>query len=185
MYLTSVGRASNLILNLAPDEGGALQPVEVAAYSALGAAVACLWRAPLSEWPAVAIDLTSGASGTLALPSPLSCAAAGCSLTLVLQEELASAGQRVGAWAVDARVGGAWVPATPPAAPASALTGVGHKRIIALRIAAGFDALRVRVATAYTAAGDAAAPISFAQVALFDRAATRACLPAGCELVDF
>jgi hypothetical protein len=167
VYLTSVGRASNLILNLAPGADGALQPAEVAAYGALGAAVDCLWRAPLGEWAAVAIDLASGASGALALPSPLPCAA-GCSLTLVLQEELASAGQRVGAWAVDARVGGAWVPATPPAAPAAALTGVGHKRIVALRAAAGFDALRLRVATAYTAAGDAAAPISFIKAALFD-----------------
>ena len=185
-YLTSVGRAANLILNLAPAPSGALQPEEVAAYRAMGEGVACLWRRPLAAWAAVRVDLGSGVAA-LPLPAPpLPCAAAsgGCVLTLVLQEDLAATGQRVGAWAVEARVGGAWVPALAPANP-NATVGVGHKRIVALRVAAAFDALRVVVATAFTAAGDASAPITLSAVALFDRAAAAACLPAGCALVDY
>ena len=187
VYLTSVGRSANLILNLAPGPSGALQAEEVAAYAALGRGVECLWGAPLASWAAVGVDLATGVA-PLPLPAPLPCAAAaaggGCVLPLVLQEDLAATGQRVGAWAVEARVGGAWVPAFAPA-NSNASTGVGHKRIVALRVAAAFDALRVVVATAYTAAGDAAAPITLAAAALFDRAATAACLPAGCALVDY
>jgi alpha-L-fucosidase len=179
VYLTSVGRASNLILNLAPGPSGALQPEEVAAYRALGEGVRCLWRAPLAAWGAVGVDLATGVAA-LPLPAPLPCpAVGGCVLTLVLQEDIGAAGQRVGAWAVEARVGGAWAPAFAPA-NLNASVGLGHKRIVALRVAAGFDALRLVVATAYTAAGDAAAPISLAAAALFDRAATADCLPAGC-----
>ena len=186
VYLTSVGRAANLILNLAPSPSGALQPQEVAAYRALGEGVACLWSSPLASWAAVDVDLATGVAA-LPLPgAPLPCAGAaagGCVLTLVLQEDLAATGQRVGAWAVEARVGGAWVPISPP--NPNAMVGMGHKRIVALRVAASFDALRVVVATAYTARGDAAAPSAFAAAALFDRASNAACLPAGCKLTDY
>ena len=188
VYLTSVGRASNLILNIAPNITGGIADVEMAAYARLGAGVACLWRAPVAAWGATVFDAASGAA-LLPLPSPRACAArAGCVLTLVLQEDLAR-GQRVGAWAVEARVGGAWVRAVD--APANATTGLGHKRIVAARVGAGapapttFDALRVVVATAYSAAGDEAAPLALAAAALFERGdAAAACLP-GCALVDF
>jgi len=188
VYLTSVGRASNLILNLAPDARGGIAAAEVDAYARLGADIACLWRAPVASWAAAAVDLATGVA-LLPLGAPRACAArAGCVLTLVLQEDL-SRGQRVGAWAVDARVDGAWVRAVD--APANATTGVGHKRIVAARVGVGaaaatsFDALRVVVGTAYSARGNEAAPLVFAAAALFDRAAAGACLPAGCALVDY
>ena len=188
VYLTSVGRAANLILNLAPNATGGVPAAEADAYARLGAGVACLWRAPVASWAATVVDGASGAA-LLPLRAPRVCAArAGCVLTLVLQEDLAR-GQRVGAWAVDARVGGAWVRAVD--APTNATTGVGHKRIVAARVGVGaaaattFDALRVVVGTAYSANGDEGAPLVFSAAALYDRAAAAGCLPADCALVDF
>ena len=186
VYLTSVGRASNFILNIAPDASGGIQPAEVAAYAALGDAIDCLWRAPISNWTAaVPVDLSTGIA-PLPLPTAQSCAApSACKLSFVVQEELASSGQRIGTFAVEARVGGTWVSAVESDMPVAALTGIGHKRIIGLSIAAGasYDALRVRVLTAFTADGDAAAPISLRSAALYDRDSTEKCLPQGCDLV--
>ena len=90
VYLTSVGRASNLILNMAPGPSGALLPAEVAAYAALGDAVRCLWAAPLGAWDGLALD---AASGAVAVPLAIRCPPAlGCNATLVVQEDMAAGG---------------------------------------------------------------------------------------------
>merc|ERR1711943_138370 len=48
-YFTSVGHASNLILNIAPDSTGAVEPEDVDAYAKFGAAIKCLFREPLAN----------------------------------------------------------------------------------------------------------------------------------------
>lgn len=195
VYLTSVGRATNLILNMAPLPSGGIAAHEVAAYAALGDAVACMWRAPIAAWEGVSVNLVTGVA-SLPLHSPHTCAAElGCELSLVLQEELASAGQRLGVWTIKARdvASGTWGPALSPSIPANATIGVGHKRIVVVRIGSGssapvtFDALRVVVATAYAAVADASAPLMLAHVALYDRAAgVQGCAALhGCTLVEY
>ena len=202
VYLTSVGRASNLILNMAPGPSGAILPAEAAAYAALGAAVACLWAAPLGAWAGLPLDAATGAA---AVAAAVACPPSGCALTAVLQEELAAGGQRIAAWTleaclVDAAAGGGgggggdaacaagvWADALPAATPAAAATGVGHKRILALRTPPGKSvaALRFTARSAYAWAGGGDPPLILARLELFDRANASACVPQGCVLVDY
>ena len=99
VYLTSVGRASNLILNMAPGPSGGILPAEIAAYAAFGAAVSCLWTAPLGAWAALPLDAETGA---VAVAAAVPCPPAGCNMTIVVQEDLAAGGQRIAAWALEA-----------------------------------------------------------------------------------
>jgi hypothetical protein len=46
-YLTSVGRAANLILNIAPDDSGAVPASDVLRYAEMGAAIECLFGSPV------------------------------------------------------------------------------------------------------------------------------------------
>lgn len=48
-YLTSVGRAANLILNVAPDGTGAIPADDVSRYAEMGAAIECLFSQPLLD----------------------------------------------------------------------------------------------------------------------------------------
>ena len=198
VYLTSVGRACNLILNMAPGPSGAILPAEADAYAALGAAIACLWAVPLGSWADLPLDAVTGAA---AVAVAVACPPAGCNLTLVVQEELAAGGQRIAAWAleaclVDAAGGdgdaacsaGTWSNALPATTPAAATTGVGHKRILALRTPPGKSvaALRFTARSAYVWAGDGTPdpPRILSRLEIFDRA--NACVPqGGCLLVDF
>ena len=41
-YLTSVGRAANLILNMAPDATGAIPSVDIERYKQMGDSIQCL-----------------------------------------------------------------------------------------------------------------------------------------------
>ena len=119
VYLTSVGRASNLILNMAPDNTGGLPAADVAAYSAMGKAIACLWSLPLADMsgPFVLSDDGSSSSnnnnnnnnnnGTvdIDLPAAVAASAAGTwNLSLHLQENMTSTGQRIGEWQVSVRI---------------------------------------------------------------------------------
>lgn len=180
VYLTSVGRDSNLILNMAPNSQGGLQAEEVKAYSDLGKGISCLWSSPLATWENATLDHQSGAAD-FPLPSPIPCPAGGCLHTLTLQEDLGE-GQRMAQWGVQALVGGSWVDVTPMGKDAA--TGVGHKRIVALRIPAGeLGALRVSLLSGYLWQGRVA-PFTLLQVGLWERG-TLGCLPAGCQLVDY
>ncbi len=183
VYLTSVGRASNLILNMAPDATGKIQDAEVTAYAALGGAIDCLFNAPITKWSNVSVDLSNGIA---VFPvAPLQCGEpTGCALSLVIEEELSLSGQRISGWIVEALVSGAWAPAVAPGMPPEALTGVGHKRIISLHTPS-FDSLRLRVTSAFAAAADPTAPITLRAGALYNRTSTAECLPSGCKLVDY
>ena len=47
-YLTSVGRAANLILNMAPDDTGAVPEVDMQRYAQLGNDIKALFSKPLA-----------------------------------------------------------------------------------------------------------------------------------------
>lgn len=184
VYLTSVGRASNLILNLAPNATGAVDEIDVVAYAEMGLAIDCLWSAPLGAAVNVTIDPTLG---TAVVPwQPVAGALAPCAgnasatcavfnMSAVLQEEMAVAGQRLAQWSLDACIvadgvasgvdgdcAGSWVSLLSPAWPAAATTGIGHKRIVsavaevAAAAPAQLTALRVTIASAYAWTGDGA-----------------------------
>ena len=200
VYLTSVGRASNLILNMAPTPSGGLLPAETAAYAELGAAQRCLWAMPLGAWPG---PLLLGAdSGAVVVATSVACPPAGCNASIILQEDLAAGGQRIASWTLDACLvdgapppggdaacaAGIWATALPPGTPSSATTGIGHKRILKITTPPGksLAALRFTATSAYAWTGDATQPpIALTRIELFDRTSTAACLPAGCHLVDF
>lgn len=232
VYLTSVGRASNLMLNMAPTDAGGVDPVDAAAYAALGDAIACLWSVPLGAAGGAAGGGGSGGGGgniTLTVPTgnasapasavlpwqpipsrtqPCSASAAGScgvwNVSVVVQEELSAAGQRIGDWSIDACIAttnsssdsecvtGTWYALTSPAIQPLA---IGHKRIAGVVLEAplsGGDgstlyltALRVNVQSAYVHVDAPDAPLQLTSLALFDRspAAIGSCLPAGCTLV--
>jgi hypothetical protein len=211
-YLTSVGRGCNLILNLSPDWLGAVTPAVEAAYAALGAAVKCLASAPLASAAglvlfdeAAAPPLNNGTS-VWTLPAPLAGQACGqgssCfSLSLRLAEEMASAGQRIGAWAVAGCFAASppcaadgWLPLTS-AQPAAAATSIGARRFVRLEAevpggSARLSALRFDVLTAYAWGGAGGAkpgtpPLVLSKAELFDWSGAAACVPANCSLVAY
>jgi alpha-L-fucosidase len=183
VYLTSVGRASNFILNMAPDTTGKIQDIEVEAYASLGKAIDCLFYTPISNWTNVSVSLINGIA-IFPIP-PIQCGEPNeCNLSLVIEEELSSSGQRISSWIVEALVNSVWISAVSSSMPPEALTGIGHKRIIGLLVPS-FDSLRLRVLSAYAAATDPTAPIILRAGAIYNRTSTIQCLPTDCQLVDY
>lgn len=183
VYLTSVGRASNLILNMAPDATGQIQDAEVKTYASLGNAIDCLFNEPISTWTNVSVSLSNGIA--IFPIAPVRCGEPdGCNLSLVIEESLSLSGQRISSWIVEALVNGAWISAVSSDMPPEALTGVGHKRIVGLHVPS-FDSLRLRVLSAFTFAADPTAPITLRAGAIYNRTSTAQCLPSGCKLVDY
>lgn len=150
-YLTSVGRASNLILNIAPDDTGAIPPVDSARYSDLGDAIRCLFSKPVAQAAvrgggaaggAARMDPATGVMEpptTFAKPLPWGPTA---NFSLVLQEDQTS-GQLIGNFSLEC-LGSADTTALPTWTPCPMLSlgttipappvgpGVGHKRILLL-----------------------------------------------------
>jgi alpha-L-fucosidase len=142
IYEQSVGRGSNLLLNIPPDRRGLIPDVDASRLRAFGATIAATYRDDLarraratssqsrahaapfdasrvndgnpSTYWATDDDVTS-ASIELAWPQPIEFS------RLVLQEQIAL-GQRVERWTADAFVDGAWT-------PIASGTTIGHKRI--------------------------------------------------------
>jgi hypothetical protein len=184
VYLTSVGRASNLILNMAPDATGKIQDVEVKAYASLGNAIDCLFNEPISTWTNVSVSLSNGIANFPIAPVRCGEPDVVCNLSFVIEELLSLSGQRISSWTVEALVNGAWMSAVSSDMPPEALTGIGHKRVVGLHIPS-FDALRLRVLSAFTFATDPTAPITLRAGAIYNRTSTAKCLPSGCKLVDY
>lgn len=213
VYLTSVGRSSNLILNLAPNTTGALDEADVAAYAAMGDAIECLWDSPLGEVGGATLSPANNGSAVLLLPAPVPVPSSGrLNVSVHLQEDMSSTGQRIGQWSMDACVVASeeeaagptpssssfscpeWTPLNFSGAPLAALTAIGHKRVLNTAIpgpAAGYlVAVRFTAVTAYRWKPDPSqpgveAPIVLARAALFDWDGVDACVPAGCELVGW
>lgn len=145
-YLSTVGHAGNLILDMSPDPTGAVPAADVAAYARLGAAIECLYTSPLGN---TTTFRDCGANGTRAWcwggggPAP-------GSLGVVLREDI-SGGQLINKWALDiAGSGGEW-------AEVAAGASVGARRILpALRPPKGASLrLRLRVLSDFAAGGGA------------------------------
>ena len=67
-YLTSVGRAANLILNIAPDDTGAVPAQDVARYQEMGAAIKCLFSSKVGSGAAQAVGTDGTATWTFSTP---------------------------------------------------------------------------------------------------------------------
>lgn len=103
-YLKSVGRAANLILNVAPDATGAIPAADQQAYAAFGQAIKCLFAHTLTDVasppPSVADpSVTTWAVGDSG-GDPLSGVR---NVSVSLQEDIAD-GQLIGNWTLTASV---------------------------------------------------------------------------------
>lgn len=122
IYYRSVGRGSQLLLNLPPDRTGRIPEADAARAAEFGAAVRNRFGSPLAS--------TSGRGTTVVLPL----AGRGASDHVVLEEDL-SQGQRVLAYRLHGMIGGGW-------RLIGEGTSIGHKRIHP--VAAGrYEAIRV------------------------------------------
>jgi alpha-L-fucosidase len=86
-YLTSVGRACNLVLNIAPGTNGALPPADTTVYTEFGGAIKDLTSVVLYHATSPALNTTAALARniTLHFPSPI----ARCDIgTLILKENI-------------------------------------------------------------------------------------------------
>jgi hypothetical protein len=176
-YLTSVGRSCNLILNIAPDTHGAIADDELAAYESMGNATACMFSQPVAKTPSGArLPMDSTGAIEWAMPRKAGGGVVCQNCSLVLMEELAEAGQLIGNYTLHcqnecsaADGGGCRAGAEPwkactmgsltiggaeaPAIGAALVPGVGHKRIVLLRMASPLLGLRMGVGSHYAVGG--------------------------------
>ena len=153
-YLTSVGRAANLILNIAPDQTGAVPAPDVAAYAAMGEAVRCLFSRPLAATNSP-LAMNGSAMVWELDDGPL----AATNVSIVLREEL-SAGQLIGNFSLACREAGddAWAPCAMGSLgdgviPAIPGPGIGHKRILLIAPRGALTGIQLRVDSHFADAG--------------------------------
>eukprot|EP00756_Hemistasia_phaeocysticola_P000426 Hpha_TRINITY_DN10295_c0_g1::TRINITY_DN10295_c0_g1_i1::g.35020::m.35020 len=99
-YLTSVGHASNLILNIAPDPTGKIPAADVVAYKKLGDAIKCIHSAPAGGKVVPTAGPASGGLTNFSLPAgTVQQLPAGGSrnVTFELMEDL-KGGQKINEW---------------------------------------------------------------------------------------
>lgn len=210
VYLTSVGRAANLILNMAPNTTGGLAPADVSAYASFGSALSCLWSKPLGEVANMSVEGQGAGFVDIAWPSPIQGQENGegvtsWDLSVHLQEEIASTGQRMGNWTLQACAGGwagggcagAWVNALLQA-PVQATSSIGHKRILRAQFSASLEAPFITGFRFTLLSGYAWRPVSesrstavdppftLARVAVYDWSeAVGQCVPQSCTLASY
>jgi len=115
-YLTSVGRAANLILNIAPDGTGGIPAIDVARYKEMGAAIRCLFSSRIGSGEGQA----SNTSMTWVFDTPITSKNMS---VWVLEDQ--SDGQLINQWSLNCKIGeGQWIPCHDTD------VSVGHKRII-------------------------------------------------------
>lgn len=158
-YLTSVGRASNLILNIAPGPDGSIPAQDVAAYARMGEAVNCLFSRPIgSTAPSDSLHAEAGAI-TWVLPAPAT-AKTSANMSVVIREDQRD-GQLINEFHLQCKNAsatsefsacsmGGLAAVIPSAMPA---TGIGHKRILMLADHVGLAALRVVVGSSFAQRG--------------------------------
>lgn len=154
-YLTSVGRASNLILNIAPGPDGSIPTQDIAAYENMGTAVKCLFSRPIGKTGSNA-PLSVDGNGTItwALPAALT-RKTSANMSIVLREDQRD-GQLINQFHLECKDTTATdfspcsmgeltkvIPSNMPA------TGIGHKRILMLANQASLAALRVVVDSSF------------------------------------
>jgi alpha-L-fucosidase len=171
IYHTSVGRNSNLLLNLSPDSRGLIPDNQLVPLRAMSQVIRQTFARNLAAGASARADSTHPAqAASFAVDGNLDTwwePAAGDStpslhLTLpeartfdhvVLQEAIATRGQRIENHAVDTWSGSEWVEQT-------AATTVGHKRILRFARPVTTDRLRIRILQSRTEP-------SLAEVSLF------------------
>jgi len=161
IFYSSVGRNSNLIMNLSPDNRGLVPDDQVTALGqmaeivrdtfarnlAQGAAVSVGNSAPrhgaaavldgkLDTWWEAASGHTDGVL-TLALNKPVTFD------VVSLQEAVAQRGQRIESFVIETWNGAAWTAAE--LVPSDTQTTVGHRRLLRLRAPVTTDRVRVRI----------------------------------------
>ena len=161
IFYSSVGRNSNLIMNLSPDNRGLVPDEQVSALGqmgeivrdtfkrnlALGATLSADHAAPrhgagaaldgkLDSWWEAAPGHSS-ATLTLTLPKPVAFD------VVSLQEAVAQRGQRIESFVIETWHDGQWSAAQTVASDTQ--TTVGHKRLIRLRAPVTTDRVRVRI----------------------------------------
>ena len=169
-YLTSVGRASNLILNVAPDGTGAIPQSDVTRYAEMGSAIRCLFSQPIASTTSIAGSMPMDPkTGFISWQLPMKAKACqNCSL--VIREDQRN-GQLIGNYTLEcqsecdhatadnacsrhatARTGWAkpWSACKMGSLPGaiskqSLLQGVGHKRILMLDVGAPLVGIRLAI----------------------------------------
>lgn len=156
IYFTSVGRNSNLLLNVSPDNRGLVPDNQLAPLRAFSQVVRQTFAADLAAGATAAADTSaatrdaalghdadldtwwepaagqSTGSYTLTLPAP-------ATFDIVsVQEAIAQRGQRIESLAIDTWESGAWV-------QRATATTVGHKRLIQLGTAVTSDRVQIRI----------------------------------------
>ena len=161
IYYRSIGRNSNLILNLSPDTRGLIPDDQLTALSLMSRVVkstfannlatggkvsadtSCTGHDPssaldgsLDTWWEAAPGHTS-ASITLTLPKPVTFD------VISLQEAVDYRGQRIESFTIETWTGSAWIPAGHVAS--DELTTVGHKRLIRLISPVTTNQVRIQI----------------------------------------
>jgi len=160
-YYRSIGRNSNLILNLSPDNRGLIPDDQLAALSQMSRIVKTTFAKDLASGGKVTADTSSanhGPSSVLdgnidtwweAAPGHTSAA-----LTLELsrevtfdvvslQEAVDHRGQRVESFAIDIWNGSEWIPAEH--IDSDEVTTIGHKRLVRLKSPVTTGQVRIRI----------------------------------------
>lgn len=171
IYYSSVGRNSNLLLNLSPDNRGLIPDNQLTPLRAMsqvirqtfsnnlaGSATAAADSEHAIHLAAAAIDgdldtWWEPESGTSTPTYTLTLDGSRAFDHLVLQEAIASRGQRIENFAVDTWNGSSWTEQT-------SATTVGHKRILRLASPVTTDKVRIRIVQSRTEP-------ALAEVALF------------------
>ncbi len=157
-YLTSVGRASNLILNIAPGPDGSIPLQDIDAYEKMGAALKCLFSRPIgSTVDPLSVDEAGRITWVL---SATAIEKTSVNMSVVIREDQ-SDGQLIDRFHLECKNGSvtskfapcsmgelaAVIPASMPS------VGIGHKRILMLADHVGLAALRVVVDTSFAQHG--------------------------------
>jgi len=161
IYYRSIGRNSNLILNLSPDSRGLIPDDQLTALKQMSLVVKSTFAKDMATGATVSADTSSpdhgasmaldgnldtwweaapghtSAAVTLTLPQPVTFD------VVSLQEAVDHRGQRIESFAIDAWNGSSWIPAEPIAS--DELTTVGHKRLIRLKSPVTTTQVRVRI----------------------------------------
>ena len=98
-YITSVGRSSNLILNVAPDSTGAIPESDVIAYKKLGDAIKCIFETPAGDkFTPTAAQQGSNTTFTFSASAISKLPASGSkNVTFVIMENVTD-GQKINDW---------------------------------------------------------------------------------------
>jgi alpha-L-fucosidase len=124
IYYRSVGRGTQLLLNLPPDRAGRIPEADARRAAQFGAEIKRRFGTPLRETAA------SGPSMVLGFDAPTR-------VDHVILEEALSRGERIRAWKLDGNAWGRWI-------PLGGGTAIGHKLIHPVA-PEGYTALRVSV----------------------------------------